>query len=135
MNDKGIIENLKQHSEFKHELIDEVVPQVQADTFQEDISPVELIQNEIRQCWNIRKNIVSRNLEIEVNNEFVRMENHHFNDIFLRVKKHIHSASFDIIERIIISSDTPQFNPLLDFLNAFPIFKTVSRLIFDLIIL
>ncbi len=117
MKQPDIILNLKEHSDFDHDLIEDVVSQVDKSTIIEDLSTVELIQNEISINWNIRRNIISKYFEIEKNGEWMNMEDKHFNSIFLQLKKHFEKLDFQLVKRLIMSEFTPDYNPLMDFIN------------------
>jgi predicted P-loop ATPase len=119
MNDAEIISNLKEHSELDHNLIDEVVPQVDANTFQEDLSLIELAENEIKTVWNIRRNVISRALELEdTQKDWIRLETIDLNTIFLKIKKSMDKLNYDLFERILMSRSTIDYNPFHDFVKS-----------------
>lgn len=116
MSDEAIKQNLKEFSDIPHEMIDEAVPQVEKDTFLPDMGIVEKIQIEIQSNWNIRRNVISRNYEIEdEKGNWTRMEESDFNTIFISIKKHIKETTSELVNKIIISNDTPDYNPITTF--------------------
>jgi hypothetical protein len=116
MNDVEIIKNLKEHTEFEPDLIDEIVPQVNAETFQEDVSLIETVENEIKTVWKIRRNVISRSLELEDNaKKWIRLEVVDLNTIFLKIKKYFDKLNYDLFERILMSRSTVDHNPLIEF--------------------
>lgn len=120
MSDADIIENLKEHSSFDHESIEEIVPQVSADTYQDDISLIELTENEIKSVWNIRRNVITRALEFENNQkQWVRLEVIDLNTIFLVIKKSLDKLSYDLFERILMSRAISDYNPFLEFFEKY----------------
>lgn len=113
---EDIIKSLKEHTDIPHDIIDEVVPQVDRDTFIEDISMVETVQNEIKARYQIRKNVISRNIEINSNGKWIQMTDEEFNTVYIDLKKDIEKLSFEMVTRIIVSQYTDKFHPILDFI-------------------
>lgn len=68
----------------------------------------------LSQNHEFRRNSITRYIE----DKGKRMEQKHMNTIFLDSKKIFEKASYEIVERIINSTWTPDFNPLLDFFDA-----------------
>lgn len=114
---KSEIDIKDQLKEYDTAIIDEIVPQVNKDSKPENFSQVELITAEIHNSYQIRRNVISRNIEIHENGQWTNMKAIHFNGIFLTIKKVFEKCSYDLIERIIISPETPEYNPLIDFLE------------------
>lgn len=67
----------------------------------------------LRQNYNFRRNVINR----KIDNGGAPMEGRHFNSIFIQAKKMNDKTTFDLIERIINSDFTPDYNPLKDFIK------------------
>lgn len=115
MSDADIKDNFSKHSDFDQELVDEIVPQVQKETVIEDISFVELIENELFTRYDIRQNEISRYYELRRGDQWVEMKTPHFNTIYLTLKKEFEKVSFDLVERLIFSEKVEVYNPLKAF--------------------
>lgn len=117
MDDKAIISNLKEHSDFDHSIIEEIVPQVTTDTYQEDVSLIEEIDNELKTCFELRRNVITRNLEQYKGGKWSRMDTIYVNSIYLQLKKHYDKLSKDLFDIILMSDMTKEYNPFEDFIN------------------
>ena len=119
LSQEDSIQTFKEHTDYDIEDVKEIMPQVTKDTIAEDISMVEIVETEIRNNWPIKKNLITRCLEIKKNGKWERMQSKHFNTIFLTIKKNFEKTSFDLVERIIMSESTPEYNPLHEFFEKY----------------
>lgn len=79
-----------------------------------DDSPVEAIENWLRQNYEFRRNSITRYIE----NGSVPMQEKDFNSIFIAAKKLFDKeVTNDLIKRLINSHFTSDYNPLLEFFN------------------
>lgn len=117
MDNAAIITNLKQHTDFNHANIEEIVPQVHADTYAEDVSLIEHIDNEIKNCYEIRLNIITRNIEQFKKSKWSRMDTVFVNSMFLTLKKNFDKLSKELFETILMSDMTNEYNPFTSFID------------------
>ena len=117
MNHQGVIDNMKKFSEFDHELIDEVVPQVTEDTIIEDASPMELLENEILNAFTLRRNLIKRRLEIYENNKWNDVSSTERNDIKVELRKRMPDIDYSSIEVVLGSKTIPPYDPFKTFLD------------------
>ncbi len=117
VNTATIIQGLKDHSEYDHELIEEIVPQVDDKTMVDDISEIEQIEAELRNGWEIRRNVISRYLEINESGVWKNVDDNELNSIWLKMKRTFPKMRMETIQRILLSKETEQFNPFLDFIK------------------
>ena len=117
MAELDIIKNLKDLSDFDHDLIDQVVPQVDKEMQLDDISDIEKIENDLRVNYTFRRNVIKRKIEINKGNVWVELERPTINTIWCKLARFYPKLGVNILENIIDTENTPDFNPLLDFIN------------------
>lgn len=119
-DDIAVIENLKEHTNLDHDIIEQVVPQVSDKDIPEDYTLIDIVVEDLGSKFEIRRNLISRNLEIKKNHQpYVRMDNIEYNSMFLTLKRNYDKLSFDLFERIIMSDSTKTFNPFLIFFEQY----------------
>jgi predicted P-loop ATPase len=94
-------------------------------------SPIEAVEMWLRQNYDLRRNVITRYIE----NRGKPVQTKDLNSIFIAGKKVFEKLTFDILEKIIFSDFTPDFNPLLDFFSTHQARrpKGIIRLLFDTI--
>ncbi len=117
MDDNAIRENMKQHTDFDHDTIDEVVPQVGKDTFVEDLSIIDIVCDEVRMVYQVRRNVISRQLEINDNGKWHNVDDIYLNTMFLNLKRNITKLTSELFDKILFSKMTYEYNPFLDFID------------------
>lgn len=117
MGNDAIIKNMKEFTEFDHDAIDEAVPQVEKDTFVEDQSIIDIVKDEVKLIYQIRRNVITRQLEINDNGHWKNVDDIYLNTMYLNLKRHITKLSADLFDKIVFSKFTDEFNPFLDFIN------------------
>lgn len=109
---KGIADNLKKFEGIEN--ADEIIKQAFAanQSFSSGESLVENIRMWIRHNYTIRRNLITRKLEIDGR----VLEDIQLNSIFLDCKVQFEEATFELFLRILLSNNTPEYNPLKDFI-------------------
>lgn len=124
LDNAATIENLKEQTSFDHESINEIVPQVDANDIPEDYTLIDCVIEDLKLKYEIRRNLISRNLEIKKgHNPYVRMDNIEYNSMFLNLKREYEKLSFELFERIILSDSTKTFNPFTNFFEQYSYLK------------
>lgn len=77
-------------------------------------SPVEAIETWLRQNYEFRRNAITRYIEKDGR----QMQAKDFNSVFISAAKVFDKCRFEIIDRIINSDFTPEYNPILDFFEV-----------------
>lgn len=98
------------------DLTQDIVDQVFDNNIHVDVSesPVDSLELWLRQNYNLRQNSITRYIE----NNGKPLKKKDFNSIFIAAKKVFDKLTFDLFERVIQSDFTPDFNPLIEFLEA-----------------
>lgn len=76
-------------------------------------NPVEALELWLRQNYDFRRNIITRYIE----NDGKQLQVRDFNTIYIAAKKVFEKVTYDMIERVINSDFTPDYNPIIDFLE------------------
>jgi predicted P-loop ATPase len=76
-----------------------------------DDNAVEALELWLRQYYDLRRNIITRYVE----NRGRQLQAKDFNTIYISAKKVFEKCTYELIERVINSDFTPDYNPLLDF--------------------
>lgn len=117
-SDAEIIDTLVKFDDFDIDLVSEIVPQTDKDTKAVDISEMEEIQNEIWTRWKIRRNVITRELDIKRGDTYIKMDGPDYNDIFTNLRKNFKKIEFYVVDKIINSRDNMvEYNPILDFFD------------------
>lgn len=74
-------------------------------------NPVEALETWLRQNYDIRRNVVTRRIEIAGNPAEVT----ELNTIYIAAKKAFDKINYELVDRVIHSSFTPDYNPLHEF--------------------
>jgi predicted P-loop ATPase len=70
--------------------------------------------------YEFKRNEITRYIEIKLNNEFLPMERKHFNSVYIKAKRQIPKLSFELLERIIDSEFTNEYNPIKEWFEKHP---------------
>lgn len=82
--------------------------------FTSEESLVEELEMYLRQNYNLRRNVLTR----KIDNGGDPLETRHLNSIFVQAKKIFEKLSFELLDRVINSDFTKDYNPLKDFFEA-----------------
>ena len=108
----AIAKNLKQFEGIED--ADEIIKQAFAanQSFSQEESMVENIRMWIRHNYSVMRNLITRKIE---NNGRV-LDEVHLNSMFLDCKVQFDDCSFELFLRILLSNNTPEYNPIKDFI-------------------
>lgn len=71
--------------------------------------------------YEFKRNEITRYIEMKSKDgTFCQMEKKHFNSIFIKAKKQIEKLSFELVERLIDSDFTPDYNPIKQWFESHP---------------
>jgi predicted P-loop ATPase len=76
-------------------------------------NPIEALELWLRQNYDLRRNIITRYIE----NHGKQLQARDFNTIYVAARKVFEKITYDIVERVINSDFTPDYNPIIDFLE------------------
>jgi predicted P-loop ATPase len=74
-------------------------------------NPIEALETWLRQNYQLRRNIITRYIE----NSGRQLQSKDFNTIYVAGKKVFEKLTYEMLDRVINSDFTPDYNPLLDF--------------------
>ena len=117
MDNDAIRENMKLHTDFDHSAIDDIVPQVEKDTFIEDMSIIDIVLDEVKMIYSLRHNVISRQLEMKHNGKWRNVDDRCINTMYLNMKRNITKLTADLFDKILFSDMTDDFNPFIDFIE------------------
>lgn len=71
--------------------------------------------------YKFKRNEITRYIEMKDNNKgvYITMERKHFNSVFIRAKRQISKLSFELLERIIDSEFTKEYNPIKKWFESY----------------
>ncbi len=123
------IENIEKFEGIAAEISTPIVQQVFENDieFVTDESILEELEQWLRHNYNFRRNVITR--YIEDGGRVLTLKD--FNSIYIAAKKVFDKLSYDMLERLINSDFTPDYNPLIDWLEAHAHIKpkgTIERL-------
>lgn len=95
--------------------VDEVIDQVLNSSEDAEENDIESIAIYIRSKYNLKRNEISRKLELDG----MPQEDDDLNTIFLATKKAFPKLSFEMFTRIVFSDFTPKYNPIKDFISQY----------------
>jgi hypothetical protein len=98
------------------ELTEDIVDQVFQNNVEvsDEDNPVEALEMWLRQNYDFRRNIITRYIE----NKGRQLQAKDFNTIYIAGRKVFEKLTFDMLERVINSDFTPDYNPLIDFFET-----------------
>jgi len=111
---KTIVKNLKEHEGIEN--VDDVVQQAFESkmSFTEGESIVENVRMWLRHTYNLRRNKITRKVEVDGEPQ----EEMDFNTMFLDAKILFPELSSEIFMKIIFSHNTKSYNPITDFIES-----------------
>lgn len=110
-----VVELLETVEKIKPEESKDIVEQIYNNNieFEDGESVLEDLMVFLRQNYSLRRNVLTRKIE----NNGIPLESKEFNSIFINAKKAIDKVSFELVDRVINSDFTPDYNPLKIFLE------------------
>lgn len=78
-------------------------------------NPIEALELWLRQNYELRRNIITRYIE----NHGKQLQAKDLNTIYVAAKKVFEKITYDILERVINSDFTPDYNPIIDFFDHY----------------
>lgn len=71
--------------------------------------------------YEFKRNEITRYIEMKfTTGEYIAMERKHFNSIYIKAKRQIPKLSFELVERIIDSEFTREYNPIKEWFESHP---------------
>lgn len=110
-----IIANLEKFEGIPKQQAEEIVNQAyeSKSNFESGDSLVENVRTYLRSTYNLRRNVITRKIEIDGK----PLEDIEFNTMFLDAKVLFDDLSFDLFMKVVFSSNTQNYNPLLEWFN------------------
>lgn len=107
---KAIAENLKKFEGITG--ADEIIKQAFASNIPTENSLVENVRMWLRHNYNLKRNLITR----KIDNDGVVLEEKDFNTMFLDALILFEKLSADVFMKVIFSNNTPDYNPVQDFI-------------------
>jgi len=118
LSNEQIKTNIAKFSSTEHEEIDTIIEQVEAGATtpqgKEDENVIPALETFLRTSYTFKRNTITR--YIELNGE--QMERKHFNSVFIKAKRVIPKVSSELVEKLIDSEFTPEYNPIQDYFTS-----------------
>ena len=116
-SDEDIIRTLTEIGGFDAEVVNEILPQVDASTILDEVPLVEEVASDLRALYNLRRNVISRRIELLKEDGWVDLEDYMENSIYLKIAAGIPKASSQLVSKVINSEGTKNYNPILSFIS------------------
>jgi len=118
LSQEDSLKTFKEHSDHDIDAVKEIIPQVDKDTFPEDISEIEMIENEIRTNYDIRFNEISRDYEIKKGSTWIAIDKPQMNSISKALLRVFPKMRETVPDKVIMSEETISFNPIVTFFES-----------------
>lgn len=127
LDKETVKKNIKQFSEnhTSEEDLDAILNQVDLGVElpkDDDESLIPQLEAFLKLNFHFKRNEITRYIEMKDRNSgnFIAMERKHFNSVFIRAKRQIPKLTFELLERIIDSEYTKEYNPIKEWLENTP---------------
>ena len=117
ISDTDIIDNLVRVGGYSEALVKEILPQVNEDTVLDEVSLIEQVEIEISNRYQLRRNVITRRIELYDRSEWIPINRTLANSIYCDIAKVYPKVSKQQVDIIIDSNITTDFHPIKAFIN------------------